>query len=166
LPADVVVYTLAVDEPWDISLARAERLNRSFWIQVHRAEHDPCPDRDRFWMPAFPVKDDLSLLMIESLLDRCRQERKGGPTAVLVDAHVPGSFGGTGQVAPWDVLAGWRPPGVKIFLAGGLTPENVAQAIRTVRPDMVDVASGVESSPGKKDIDKMRRFIDAVRSCE
>jgi phosphoribosylanthranilate isomerase len=82
---------------------------------------------------------------------------------VLIDAHVPGQYGGTGRTAPWELLAGWD-AGVPLILAGGLTPENVAAAVRAVRPYGVDVASGVESSPGRKDADKMRRFIDAVRS--
>jgi phosphoribosylanthranilate isomerase len=86
----------------------------------------------------------------------------GSPiAAVLIDAHVPGQFGGTGQTAPWQLLAGFD-PGVPVILAGGLTPENVAQAIRIVRPYGVDVASGVESSPGRKDAEKMRRFVEAV----
>ena len=85
--------------------------------------------------------------------------------AVLIDAHVPGQFGGTGQTAPWHLLAGFD-PGVPVILAGGLTPENVAEAVRIVRPYGVDVASGVESSPGRKDAEKMRRFVDAVRVVE
>ena len=85
------------------------------------------------------------------------------PPAILTDAHVPGMFGGTGQTSPWHLLADFH-PGVPLILAGGLTPDNVADAIRIVRPYAVDVASGVESSPGKKDADKVRRFIDAVRA--
>jgi phosphoribosylanthranilate isomerase len=85
--------------------------------------------------------------------------------AVLIDAHVLGQFGGTGQTVPWDMLAGFD-PGVPIILAGGLTPENVAEAIRIVRPYGVDVAGGIESSPGRKDADKMRRFVEAVRAAE
>jgi phosphoribosylanthranilate isomerase len=85
--------------------------------------------------------------------------------AVLIDAHVSGQFGGTGQTAPWDLLAGFD-PGVPVILAGGLTPENVGEAIRIVRPYAVDVAGGVESSPGRKDADKMRRFVQAVRAAE
>jgi phosphoribosylanthranilate isomerase len=166
LPTDVDAYILAVDEPWTVSLDRAKRLGFAPWIQVHRAEHVVCPDRNQFWMPAFSVKDEASLQSIEEFLNRCRQEGEWAPTAVLVDAHVPGSFGGTGQTAPWEILAEWTQAknNINVFLAGGLTPDNVAQAIRTVRPHMVDVASGVECSPGKKDIEKMRRFIDVVRS--
>ena len=72
-------------------------------------------------------------------------------------------MGGTGHRAPWELLAGFA-PGVPLVLAGGLTPENVADAIRAVRPWGVDVASGVESAPGKKDAGKVRAFVAAVRS--
>jgi phosphoribosylanthranilate isomerase len=78
--------------------------------------------------------------------------------AVLFDAKVPGQHGGTGQQAPWHLLADWQMP-YPLILAGGLTPENVAEAIRIVRPYGVDVASGVESAPGVKEAEKMRRFI-------
>jgi phosphoribosylanthranilate isomerase len=165
LPKNVVPYMLAVDESWHETLARVKRLRFTSWIQVHRTRHMACPDPNQCWMPAFPIKDQLSLESIDELLNRCREERRWAPTAVLVDAHVAGSFGGTGQTAPWDLVVGWRQScSVNVILAGGLTPDNVALAIRTVRPYMVDVASGVESSPGKKDADKMRRFIDAARS--
>jgi phosphoribosylanthranilate isomerase len=75
---------------------------------------------------------------------------------------VPGQHGGTGRTAPWELLASFR-PGVPVILAGGLTPENVAEAVRVVRPYGVDVASGVESSPGQKDPEKVRRFIANAR---
>ena len=76
---------------------------------------------------------------------------------------MPGQFGGTGHTAPWQELAGFD-PGVPLILAGGLTADNVAEAIRIVKPYAVDVASGVEAAPGRKDIEKMRRFIDNARS--
>jgi phosphoribosylanthranilate isomerase len=82
---------------------------------------------------------------------------------VLVDAHVAGEYGGTGQTAPWRLIAELE-LAVPLILAGGLTPANVAEAIRIVHPYAVDVASGVETSPGTKDAEKMRRFIDAVRA--
>src|SRR2546428_162156 len=82
--------------------------------------------------------------------------------AAAVDAFVEGKEGGTGRTAPWELLADFRPE-VPLILAGGLTPDNVAEAIRTVRPDGVDVASGVEISPGRKDPDKVKRFVDSAR---
>jgi phosphoribosylanthranilate isomerase len=99
---------------------------------------------------------------VEAYLAACR-EAGTLPPAVLVDAHVPGEYGGTGRVAPWDLLADWRPT-VPLILAGGLTPDSVAAAIRRVRPFAVDVASGVESVPGRKDAEKMRRFIGEARA--
>jgi phosphoribosylanthranilate isomerase len=113
---------------------------------------------------AFRVKDTADLAAVTSHLDRCRAANCV-PAAVLIDAHVPGQYGGTGQTVPWELLADWN-PGVPLILAGGLTPENVAAAVQAVRPYGVDVASGVESSPGRKDADKMRRFVDAVRATE
>jgi len=77
------------------------------------------------------------------------------------DANKPEQFGGTGRTIDWS-LAGELAASHRIILAGGLTPENVAEAIRTVRPYAVDVASGVESRPGKKDPGKLRAFFDEV----
>jgi phosphoribosylanthranilate isomerase len=87
------------------------------------------------------------------------------PNAVLIDAHSPGAYGGTGETVSWAGLADhkrWLK--VPLILAGGLTPDNVAEAIRIVRPHGVDVASGVESTPGKKDPHKVRDFIAAARA--
>jgi phosphoribosylanthranilate isomerase len=123
------------------------------------------PVNDQPWhelIVAFPVRDADSLAAITHYLDLCR-ERGRLPAAVLADAHVPGQHGGTGQTAPWGLLASFQ-PGVPLILAGGLTPENVAEAVRVVRPYAVDVASGVEDRPGHKDADKMRRFIENARA--
>lgn len=92
-------------------------------------------------------------------------ERRRQLDAVLVDAQVDGMHGGTGRTAPWGLLRNeyrtdaWP----RLILAGGLRPENVAEAIATVRPWGVDVASGVESAPGVKDLDLVARFIDEAR---
>jgi phosphoribosylanthranilate isomerase len=87
------------------------------------------------------------------------------PWACLFDAAVPGEFGGTGQTASWDLVSEWRSAQneTRTILAGGLTPENVAAAIRQVRPWGVDVASGVESAPGVKDPAKVQAFVAAAR---
>ncbi|CAN5388152.1 phosphoribosylanthranilate isomerase [soil metagenome] len=84
------------------------------------------------------------------------------PIAIVIDSYQPRMLGGTGHIAPWDLLAGFD-PGVPVILAGGLTPENVAEAISIVKPWGVDVASGVEKSPGVKDLHKVKAFIDAAR---
>jgi phosphoribosylanthranilate isomerase len=110
---------------------------------------------------AFRVRDAKSLSDIMAYIDACARSGHK-PAAVLVDAYVEGQEGGTGQRAPWDLLAGFR-PGVPLILAGGLTPENVGAAILAVRPWAVDVASGVESAPGVKDHAKVRRFIANAR---
>lgn len=86
--------------------------------------------------------------------------------ACLVDAHVPGLYGGSGKKLPWGRLAReyrtdeWPP----LILAGGLTPQNVALAIATTKPWGVDVASGVESAPGVKDINLVRQFVENARN--
>lgn len=82
--------------------------------------------------------------------------------ALLIDAYRKGEYGGTGQVGDWS-LAAKIAPQYPILLAGGLTPENVAEAIRQVQPWGVDVASGVESAPGKKDAAKMKEFVSKAR---
>lgn len=130
-------------------------------IQVHGDHHEVLPPGSTRWIPAFSIPDAAALSQVTSYLETLRSVG-ASPAAVLVDAHVPGMFGGTGQTAPWRLLAGFD-PGVPVILAGGLTPENVADAIRIVRPYAVDVASGVENAPGRKDGEKVRRFIDAVR---
>jgi len=92
-------------------------------------------------------------------LERLGEFSRG--TQFLIDASRPGHYGGSGRVADWALarrIAAVQP----IILAGGLTPENVVEAIRAVRPRAVDVASGVESRPGKKDRGKMREFFREV----
>jgi len=88
--------------------------------------------------------------------------RRYGGEHLLLDAHAPGTVGGTGVVCDWDLaaeLARVRP----LTLAGGLTAENVGAAIAHVRPARVDVASGVESAPGHKDAALLAAFVSAVR---
>ncbi len=87
---------------------------------------------------------------------------------LLLDAFAPGMLGGSGVTLPWTELssevAAIRRVGKPLILAGGLRPENVALAIATLSPDIVDVSSGVELAPGIKDHDRMRAFRDAVNA--
>jgi phosphoribosylanthranilate isomerase len=80
---------------------------------------------------------------------------------VLLDAAVPGRHGGTGRAFRWEILEE-RPLGRPFALAGGLTPANVAEAVRRLRPAVVDVSSGVERAPGRKDPERVRAFLAAV----
>jgi phosphoribosylanthranilate isomerase len=89
-------------------------------------------------------------------------ERNDAP-ALLVDAAVKGVYGGTGVTADWSAAADLAKK-YPLLLAGGLTPENVADAVWQVKPWGVDVASGVESEPGKKDASKIKAFVQAVRN--
>lgn len=83
----------------------------------------------------------------------------------LLDAHVPGEPGGTGHTWDWDLFRGRRSP-VPALVSGGLTPENVGEAIGATRPWGVDVASGTDAEPGRKDHAKVEAFIAAVRETD
>ncbi len=125
---------------------------------------DEIPAEDTFpfaHVPAFRIKDAAALDQIHHFVEVATQLGRR-PSAVLVDSHVAGQMGGTGQAAPWELLRGFD-PGVPLILAGGLTPENVAEAVALVRPWGVDVASGVEYEPGRKSPDRVERFIRAAR---
>jgi phosphoribosylanthranilate isomerase len=99
---------------------------------------------------------DESASPLHSLADR---------PVLLVDAAVKGLYGGSGVVADWSAAAELAKQ-IPLLLAGGLTPDNVGAAIRQVQPWGVDVASGVERSPGMKDAQKMRDFVAAVLETE
>lgn len=86
-------------------------------------------------------------------------EPAGDRPALLLDSYHPGLWGGTGETGDWAVAAALARQAPHLMLAGGLTPENVARAVRRVRPFAVDVASGVEAAPGQKDVARVRAFI-------
>jgi phosphoribosylanthranilate isomerase len=110
--------------------------------------------------------DERGMSAIQEDIAACRVLNTLAPSAVLIDAATGGQFGGTGKTVDWQRVVNYEKwlGNVPLVLAGGLRPENVAEAIRVVRPQAVDVASGVESSPGKKDAAKMRDFVAASRA--
>jgi phosphoribosylanthranilate isomerase len=83
----------------------------------------------------------------------------------LLDSHTPGRPGGTGETFEWELARSHR-GSVPVILSGGLTPENVGDAIAATHPHAVDVASGVERSPGVKDPDRLRTFAESVRASD
>jgi phosphoribosylanthranilate isomerase len=115
-------------------------------------------------MRAFRV-GDAGLQPVLDYLDRCRAT-KTSPKLVLLDSLAASEFGGTGQTGDWSAAAKYaaEPDVPPLVLAGGLTPQNVAAAIRAIHPAAVDVASGVESSPGRKDPAAVEAFVQAARS--
>lgn len=153
------------------SLAEIELIAAQVGLSVIQLHGDESPEllrelheRHPNWsiFKAFRIGD--SLRPIAEFVSEC--QRLSVPLAgCLLDARVEGSFGGTGTVAPWELIAKeydktkWPP----LILAGGLTPDNVAEAIRVVRPWGVDTASGVESSPGVKEITLLARFVAEAR---
>lgn len=86
-------------------------------------------------------------------------------SAYLLDTHVDGTLGGTSKTFDWEIAIAAKAYG-RIILAGGLTPENIAEAVKKVQPYAVDVNSGVESAPGKKDKNKLERLFKEIRSLQ
>jgi phosphoribosylanthranilate isomerase len=124
-------------------------------LQFHGDESpDYCLQFGLMSMKAFRIRDASSL----KALPDYRTD------AWLLDAHVPGQYGGTGDTFNWDLAVEAQRLGRPIFLAGGLTPENVGAAVRKVHPYAVDVSSGVESAPGRKDHTKVVAFIKAAKA--
>lgn len=87
-----------------------------------------------------------------------------GASAILLDAHAPGIYGGTGEVFDWEVASDFRRlhPQLPIILAGGIVPENAGLAAMSVKPTALDIASGAEISPGIKDFQKIAAFLTAL----
>ncbi len=124
-------------------------------LQFHGDEPpDFCTGFGMMSVKAFRIRDAESL----SALGHFNTD------AFLLDAYSASGLGGTGEKFNWDLAVAAQKFGKPIFLAGGLTPENVGEAVRKVQPFAVDVSSGVESAPGKKDAVKVQAFIAAVSS--
>ena len=90
--------------------------------------------------------------------------KKYNPSVFLLDAYTKGKKGGTGKTFDLKIAKKARQLG-NVILAGGLTPENVSRAVKKVKPIVVDVVSGVENSPGRKDYKKLKKFITQVKTC-
>ncbi len=123
-------------------------------LQFHGDEPPEfCRQFGLMTVKAFRVRDETSLVSLTAY----------NTDAWLLDAWVPDQHGGTGHTFNWALARQARSLGRPIILAGGLTPENVGQAIREVQPFAVDVSSGVEISPGRKSPERMQAFVAAVR---
>ena len=156
LPPFIVKAGVFVNAPEE-SVVRAIRQCGLNLLQFHGDETpDYCLQFGLMSMKAFRIRDAASLQVLRNY-----------PTdAWLLDACNPDKLGGTGETFNWDLALEARAWGRPIFLAGGLTPENVAAAIRRAHPYAVDVSSGVEAAPGRKDHAKIKAFIQAAKAVE
>jgi phosphoribosylanthranilate isomerase len=121
-------------------------------------------DESAQYCSQFPISSLIKA--VSPRAEREIQDLKNYPVrAILVDASEPGGYGGTGKISNWSLAIKIKETH-PLVLAGGLNTDNVRAAIDAVRPEAVDINSGAEASPGKKDPDKMRRIIGIVRETE
>lgn len=142
-----------VDHPYTFIQSVVERVELDF-VQLHGNE---SPELCRLFgekaIKAFRIKDETSLA-------NCDQYRN---VLWLLDAYVENVHGGTGRKFNWELALKAKDLNPYIILSGGLNPENVADAIRFVKPVAVDVSSGVEIYPGKKDKEKIKKFVKSAK---
>ncbi|MBP7572083.1 MAG: phosphoribosylanthranilate isomerase [Acidobacteria bacterium] len=152
LPAGVAAVGVFVDEAVERVRLVASQVGLHL-VQLHGTETpEACRQMPRPVIKAFGVGPAFDPSLVDAYAE----------ATVLLDADAPESKGGTGTRADWEVAARVARRR-RVILSGGLSPENVAEAIARVAPHGVDVSSGVEASPGIKDAERMRRFVVAVR---
>jgi phosphoribosylanthranilate isomerase len=125
-------------------------------VQLHGDESpDICQDLMPRSVKSFWLKDESSLQAISSYCGKVR--------AFLFDTYAENVKGGTGKTFDWNLAIKGKKPGIPIILAGGLNPSNIKEAISVVKPEAVDINSGVEKHPGKKDPIAMKELMEAIK---
>jgi phosphoribosylanthranilate isomerase len=159
LPATITRTAVLVNPDWN-EVKRIAGMPGIDALQLHGAEPPEfcrqLHEAGILFEKALPVTDARSVAKIPDF----------GTSTILLDAGGAGEFGGSGRTFPWEIARRFvgANPSLRVVLAGGLTPENVAAAVVTVRPFGVDVTSGVESAPGRKDYGRLAAFIRAARA--
>ena len=137
------------------------RLVEEGMLDIVQLHGDETPEDARFFREA-----GVPFIKAIGVAGRGELERAAdfGARAILLDAHAPGVYGGTGETFDWNAAIAFKHqyPEIPLMLAGGITPENAADAVATVRPAALDVASGAEVSPGVKDFTKVAALLQAV----
>jgi len=153
LPPFVTTVALFVNADRD-TIAEVVQQVKIDLLQFHGNEcPDYCAAHGRPWIKAIRMKDDVDLLKASKDYHQA--------SALLLDAYKPGVPGGTGDSFDWERIP--EKLAQRIVLAGGLTPENVAEAVRRVHPYAVDVSGGVEAVKGIKDQQKIKQFMRGVQ---
>jgi len=156
LPPFVTSVGLFVNASADEVNAVLEQVNLDL-LQFHGDESPEfCASFDRPWIKAIRMSEGVDL--------QAEAKRYAGSSGLLLDAYHPALPGGTGESFEWERVPNDLP--TSIILAGGLTADNVGEAIRTVRPYAVDVSGGVEAEKGIKDWGKMADFVAAVQAAD
>jgi phosphoribosylanthranilate isomerase len=158
LPDSIDKIAILVNPGFDETKALARKFGIAA-VQLHGAESPEfcrrLRDQGVRFEKAIPVSGFGSLANCPDFFTR----------TVLLDSSQAGEFGGSGRTFPWELARNFieANPALRVVIAGGLTPENVAEAVATVRPFGVDVTTGVETVPGRKNHDRLRAFIAAAR---
>lgn len=146
----------------NINLDHLQRiLNKSLLtgIQLHGDETPQFCQQVKQHFPDHQLIKALRLRQVEDL--NLAEHYFNVVDVLLLDAYHPQQLGGTGKTLPWQQLHSFRPP-IPWWLAGGLTPDNIAQALENLQPDGIDLSSGVESGPADKDLNKVQQLRDRL----
>lgn len=158
LPKNTKSVGIFVNEPEEKMLAIARKTGLNY-LQLHGEESPQTVARLKQTLPV------IKAVRVRNLLSIARLARYKHAAAFLLDGFDRRWHGGSGKSFKWSIVRRAKPAG-HIFLAGGLTPDNVARAIRSTKPYAVDVCSGVEAKPGKKDPALVASFMRAVRAAQ
>jgi phosphoribosylanthranilate isomerase len=153
LPAFVTTVALFKDADADTVQRALDALPLDL-LQFHGSEEEAfCTQFSRPYIKALAMQQSAEQVMAQA-------ERYASARGLLLDSHAPGEAGGSGEVFDWNTIPSLTRP---LILAGGLSVDNVAEAIHTVKPYAVDISSGVETEPGIKDASLIAAFMKAVR---
>ena len=155
LPSSIKKVAVVVNANYELL---KKLLNGGFdLIQLHG---DETPDI----LKKVPASRVIKVFRVRDSFNRDLLKDWENTYALLLDTYKKGTYGGTGETFNWNIAKELVEEGFKIFLSGGLTPQNVKRAIEKVKPYAVDVSSGVEASKGKKDLNKLKEFISLAKS--
>jgi phosphoribosylanthranilate isomerase len=158
LPREICKVAVMADPNWE-DACRISQLPFLDALQLHGGE--PPEFCQRLADAGIPFAKAVPVTASKSLADLPNYFTD----TMILDSSAGGAFGGTGKPFPWKFAPEFvrHHPRITVILAGGLNPENVAEAVRVVRPRGVDVTTGVEISPGRKDARRVKAFVQAVR---
>ncbi|MCK5534636.1 phosphoribosylanthranilate isomerase [bacterium] len=161
LPLSLIKVGVFVNEQIEIIL----EITKNCGLSVVQLHGDESPE---YCMNLMQRKQDLKIIKAFRIKEKFHLEEllNFKVDYYLLDSFVSGQYGGTGKIFNWEWAVKVKETGKPLFLSGGLTLENVKEALIKVNPDVLDVASGIEISPGRKDYKKMKKFIEIVKSTD